>query len=128
IVFIRSLQVEIQVRTQLQHQWAELYEKLADKIGRGIRYGEAPEHWLTSNDRGRLSNTERYVHERLYHLWSQAVVTAHAIARAIDVYERKEFRDPQDSGLRDAREAIDSGLRLLSEMLDELAAIPGGPP
>lgn len=31
--------VEIQLRTARQHQWAELFEKLADKWGRAIRYG-----------------------------------------------------------------------------------------
>ena len=35
--------VEIQVRTDLQAIWAEVYERLADTIGRGIRYGEPSE-------------------------------------------------------------------------------------
>lgn len=35
--------VEIQVRTILQSLWANLYEKLADDVGRGIRYGEPVE-------------------------------------------------------------------------------------
>lgn len=30
--------VEVQVRTRLQHQWAEAYERLADRVGRDIRY------------------------------------------------------------------------------------------
>jgi ppGpp synthetase/RelA/SpoT-type nucleotidyltranferase len=34
--------VEIQVRTRLQNLWAQLMETLADRVGRGIRYGEAP--------------------------------------------------------------------------------------
>lgn len=33
--------VEIQIRTSLQHKWAELFEKVADQWGRGIRYGES---------------------------------------------------------------------------------------
>lgn len=32
--------VEMQVRTILQSIWANIYEKLADDVGRGIRYGE----------------------------------------------------------------------------------------
>lgn len=32
--------MEIQVRTALQHRWAESFERTADKVGRGIRYGE----------------------------------------------------------------------------------------
>jgi hypothetical protein len=39
-VFPDGFPVEIQVRTRLQHEWAELFEKLADQLGRGIRYGE----------------------------------------------------------------------------------------
>jgi ppGpp synthetase/RelA/SpoT-type nucleotidyltranferase len=42
IVFPRGIPVEIQARTQLQHEWAELFEKMADLFGRGIRYGETP--------------------------------------------------------------------------------------
>ncbi|WP_084524978.1 hypothetical protein [Nocardia vaccinii] len=34
--------VEIQVRTSLQNAWANLYEALADVIGRQIRYGTLP--------------------------------------------------------------------------------------
>ncbi len=34
--------VEIQVRTVLQHAWANTTEALADQWGRGIRYGEPP--------------------------------------------------------------------------------------
>ena len=35
--------VEIQVRTQLQHLWAEHSEKLADKFGIAVKYGGGPE-------------------------------------------------------------------------------------
>ncbi len=35
--------VEVQIRTILQSLWANFYEKLADQLGRGIRYGEAAE-------------------------------------------------------------------------------------
>ncbi|NJQ03558.1 RelA/SpoT domain-containing protein [Streptomyces zingiberis] len=45
IVFLDGIPVEIQVRTRWQHEWADMFEKLADLIGRGIRYGEAPAHW-----------------------------------------------------------------------------------
>jgi putative GTP pyrophosphokinase len=32
--------VEVQIRTALQHQWAELSEKLADKRGQSLKYGK----------------------------------------------------------------------------------------
>jgi len=34
--------VEVQVRTDLQGAWANAYERLADRIGRDIRYGRLP--------------------------------------------------------------------------------------
>lgn len=43
IVFPQGVPVEVQIRTTWQHEWAEVFEKLADQIGRGIRYGEEPE-------------------------------------------------------------------------------------
>ncbi len=41
VVYPEDAQVEIQVRTEIQHLWAEQFEKLADQVGRGIRYGES---------------------------------------------------------------------------------------
>jgi ppGpp synthetase/RelA/SpoT-type nucleotidyltranferase len=35
--------VEIQVRTGLQNAWAQVFERLADVLGRQIRYGEPPD-------------------------------------------------------------------------------------
>jgi hypothetical protein len=43
VVYPDGLPVEIQVRTPLQHQWAELNEKLGDRWGRGLRYGDGPD-------------------------------------------------------------------------------------
>lgn len=34
--------VEVQVRTHLQGEWANMYESAADRMGRGIRYDQAP--------------------------------------------------------------------------------------
>jgi putative GTP pyrophosphokinase len=38
-----GLPVEVQVRTDLQHVWAELSEKLADAFGSQLKYGGGPE-------------------------------------------------------------------------------------
>lgn len=35
--------LEVQVRTVLQNSWANLYDALSDRYGRGIRYGDEPE-------------------------------------------------------------------------------------
>ncbi|GHC73191.1 hypothetical protein GCM10007079_06910 [Nocardiopsis terrae] len=50
IAYPDGLPVEIQVRTAWQHEWAEMFEKLADVLGRGIRYGEAPTDWRDALD------------------------------------------------------------------------------
>ena len=42
IVRQASHTVEIQIRTQLQHLWAEHSEKLADKFGVAVKYGGGP--------------------------------------------------------------------------------------
>lgn len=39
VVLVRDRSVEIQLRTALQHLWAELCEKLADGFGSEIKYG-----------------------------------------------------------------------------------------
>jgi ppGpp synthetase/RelA/SpoT-type nucleotidyltranferase len=35
--------IEIQVRTEVQHRWAELSEKFADRLGSAIKYGQGDE-------------------------------------------------------------------------------------
>jgi ppGpp synthetase/RelA/SpoT-type nucleotidyltranferase len=42
IVIVDDCPAEIQVRTLWQHAWADLMERLADAVGRGIRYGGLP--------------------------------------------------------------------------------------
>jgi hypothetical protein len=42
VVFLDGIPVEIQVRTELQHTWAQTYELMGDEWGRDIRYGGAP--------------------------------------------------------------------------------------
>ena len=39
---VDGVSIEIQIRTLLQHLWADLMERLADRLGRQIRYGEPP--------------------------------------------------------------------------------------
>jgi len=42
VVTLRHRSVEIQIRTRLQHLWAELSEKLADAYGNEVKYGGGP--------------------------------------------------------------------------------------
>ncbi|MDR2985832.1 MAG: hypothetical protein LBV34_13430 [Nocardiopsaceae bacterium] len=37
-----GVSMEIQIRTVFQHVWADLIERIADRLGRQIRYGEPP--------------------------------------------------------------------------------------
>lgn len=43
IVDLGSIHAEIQIRTELQAAWADVFEATADRWGRGIRYGEPVE-------------------------------------------------------------------------------------
>lgn len=43
VVKVDGARVEIQVRSRLQAEWADLFERLADRWGRQIRYGEDPD-------------------------------------------------------------------------------------
>ncbi|MEU4381255.1 hypothetical protein [Micromonospora echinofusca] len=43
VVFPEKIPVEIQIRTELQNYWAQIIESLADRWGRGIRYGQPPD-------------------------------------------------------------------------------------
>jgi putative GTP pyrophosphokinase len=43
IVRADDRRVEIQVRTHLQHLWAQLSEKLADRLGPDVKYGGGPD-------------------------------------------------------------------------------------
>lgn len=44
VVVVDQKSVEVQVRTTLQDLWAQIFEGLADRWGRGIRYGEPVPH------------------------------------------------------------------------------------
>lgn len=43
VITVAGLPVEVQIRTRAQHVWAETFERLADRWGRQIRYGEPPD-------------------------------------------------------------------------------------
>jgi ppGpp synthetase/RelA/SpoT-type nucleotidyltranferase len=60
VVYVGGLPVEIQVRTKVQDQWANAFEKFADVVGRGIRYGEEPDEWtiLMNKSLAQISSDE----------------------------------------------------------------------
>jgi ppGpp synthetase/RelA/SpoT-type nucleotidyltranferase len=120
IVFPQGVPIEIQVRTRWQHEWADLFEKLADRIGRGIRYGERPAHWRT---RAQLKNEApelRVLYNAQYALntaiWEEALI----IAELIDAVERAEQQELGSSGLMRYRQSVRDALSHLHEDLADL--------
>lgn len=79
IVEHEGLPVEVQVRTPMQHSWAEIVEKLGDKWGRGIRYGEEP----PDKDAPCMAGAEMTRGE----LWA-VCLEASEVMDAIEEYER----------------------------------------
>lgn len=104
IVFPEGIPVEVQVRTRIQHEWAETFEKLADRIGRDIRYGEPPAPLIAEDERGRLSADERALYDAGYEMRVTSVRWAIAVADLIDVVERGEMIAPAEPFLIEARE------------------------
>lgn len=96
IVYPDGVPVEVQVRTRWQHEWADMFEKLADLIGRGIRYGEPPVHWWDTIERAPAESTpEALVHARKiydasYRLHEAMVESAIALSGLIDALEKYE--------------------------------------
>lgn len=62
IVRSRGLRAEVQVRTRLQAEWADLFERLADTWGRQIRYGLPPDSdWMGATE-ARIRHIEAIQH------------------------------------------------------------------
>ncbi|MEU5090796.1 hypothetical protein [Streptomyces sp. NPDC021356] len=96
IVYPDGIPVEVQVRTQWQHEWADMFEKLADLIGRGIRYGEPPAHWWDAVAHATDGKTPKQaaVFRELYdasYRWHEALAkSAVALSDLIDALEDAE--------------------------------------
>jgi len=75
----RSL-CEIQVRTNQQHLWAEIVERLADRWGRQIRYGGTPDD--SSRHLGEVTRRE---------FWEQIVRVADLVHRIEEIAADQNF-------------------------------------
>jgi ppGpp synthetase/RelA/SpoT-type nucleotidyltranferase len=103
VVFPDDAPIEIQIRTAWQHEWAELFEKLADLVGRGIRYGEPPRKgWPLAAVR-------------------QATVDqAMVIATMIAAFEETELVAPDAAELEGLRGAVEDSLAFFRGWVEEL--------
>jgi len=68
VVRIDDMPVEVQIRTELQDTWAQIVERLADRWGRGIRYGEDPEYPQGTVRSGELVMSRRQILDLLMSL------------------------------------------------------------
>lgn len=110
IVFPEGEPIEIQVRTGWQHEWAEFFEKLADHVGRGIRYGESPAQGESRTGGGVPSQGQM---EARIEAIEALVGWAMAVADMIALVEVGEIDMPDDP-------ATERGRRLIGENLEEM--------
>lgn len=123
IVFPASVPVEIQVRTQLQHEWAELFEKLADIVGRGIRYGEPPAPLLSDSQR-LVADADMVELSRLGDAFAESLIeSALALAEAIAAVEELEHSGSPATDLPALRQQIADGLARLARAVDQLEGL-----
>ncbi len=121
IVFPEGVPVEIQVRTAWQHEWAELFEKLADRIGRGIRYGEPPTKLHVPEELGGNAGAALLrVAEAQNRLRRTVVRQAMLIADLISAVEEVELQPPNAPDVIENRRRVDEALALLRASLEDV--------
>lgn len=118
--------VEVQVRTQLQGAWANLYEEAGDFFGRGIRYGEVlakPEDQATVDQLKNFSLIEIAAMERDHDVLYQAADTFHQRLRRVRNESLSEgetlMRDPATAAILQEFERRKAGLYQVERELYE---------
>lgn len=109
---IEGMPIEVQVRTQNQHMWAEYSEKIADILDAGIKYGGGPAEVRTFLDQS-----------------SQIIESIEQAQMQMALYGR----EPADEDMRQELEGMQQDLReteaslreVLEKALDELNNISG---
>src|SRR5579859_3321960 len=110
IVRIEGIPVEIQIRTDLQDTWAQVVERLADRWGRGIRYGQDPE--LPDG----LVRSDEFVVTR-----REAMSTLMALSDSIAASERLRQRVDRIQRTRQQFEAIIPSLQVNLKTVEGVA-------
>jgi ppGpp synthetase/RelA/SpoT-type nucleotidyltranferase len=114
IVYPEGFPVEIQVRTDLQDIWAQIFERIADKWGRQIRYGEPPS---PPSPEGKTADEYREAAE----LRPKTVTLLTRISDQIDEVERRRTQARQVRN--QVEKAILSDLRYRSGVLADLTEV-----
>jgi ppGpp synthetase/RelA/SpoT-type nucleotidyltranferase len=122
IAVVDGCPVEIQVRTAVQHAWAEVSEKLGDLWGRQIRYGGEPDEPETPLD----GVTRAQVIDALRQASELIARGEQTEAQIIELQEMLE--DPDDilvidgirADLRERKEELESTMNELRARLEAL--------
>jgi ppGpp synthetase/RelA/SpoT-type nucleotidyltranferase len=109
IVSMDDRLVEVQVRTELQNQWAQLMERLADQWGRQIRYGAPLDD--------PLAKVGEVTRQRVIDLVMQ-------VAEAINVRETSgEFLKAATATIEEAQKILPEGSESLVRMVERRAKL-----
>jgi len=107
IVEVRGRLVEIQVRTALQHTWAELSEKLSDVIDPSIKYGGGPDDVKTALKNG---STAVNLVEQAEKQIAEIRAMAQRVQGGLSEEDRERIVLAEDQ-LRQAKRQLDEALR-----------------
>jgi hypothetical protein len=111
--------VEIQVRTEMQHLWAEIVERLGDRWGRQIRYGGLPAG-PSLGIGGTMTRRD---------LWEGVLAFSKAVAHAEEVSAAQDLAvdmdaAPEGMGRSDIRDLSQQLHDLLANLVDIIATDP----
>lgn len=120
VVYVDGLPVEIQVRTTLQHSWAEFFEKLGDRLGRGIRYGEGPDIEALSRSLDSATNDPLPARDKLSKTVEAILQAAMAVSDTIDLLERLPVETRRSNKGKNLAESLTKVNIIMAEKLDEL--------
>ena len=113
--------IEIQVRTRWQHEWADMFEKLADAVGRDIRYGSPAAHWLAGTKRAELPGPVIELYDNLYAARESVIRHALALANYLGSVEKLEAVAPGAPSLEEDRREISTDLSGLRKDIVQLS-------
>jgi ppGpp synthetase/RelA/SpoT-type nucleotidyltranferase len=106
VVRIDEILVEIQIRTELQDSWAQIVERLADRWGRGIRYGQDPEHPDALVRSGDSSFSRRESVQRLMGL-SDSIFSLEGLRQRVEkLHQETRMMASQVDSMRDAAHSV----------------------